>query len=200
MDTQISNVIFNSIFFDKKNEDLLKWLLETCLNKKIDEITIIKEKIKLKQERTIKYLKVIYDDTIHYVDIHHGETRDSERDLALTRLALIYYQNKDEENEKFPHTPIYLHINLLINDDSIPKEDLYTFKNEENKPFKDNFIFYEVNLDKVKEEYNKTKKEILKPLVMLVLKDNELKELSESDERIKKYLISKEEIENKNYI
>ena len=31
---------------------------------------------------------------------------------------------------------------ILINDDSIPKEDLYTIKNEENKPFKDNFIFF----------------------------------------------------------
>lgn len=195
----MNDVIFKNTFYIEKNKDLLKWLIESCLDMKIDEIEL-KDRELSKDNKIIKS-KVV--DTIiktngkvFNVEINNGESEQYIRDRNLGYLASIY-SNSLNVSENYILQPISIQINLTSKNNSIREISKYMLRSEYGEFWSEKFIIYEFNVDKIKETYyNKSKeeREIFKPLIMLTSSNRELEILCNGDERVKRYKDRVEEL------
>ena len=195
----MNDVIFKNTFYIEKNKDLLKWLIESCLDMKIDEIEL-KDRELSKDNKIIKS-KVV--DTIiktngkvFNVEINNGESEQYIRDRNLGYLASIY-SNSLNVSENYILQPISIQINLTSKNNSIREISKYMLRSEYGEFWSEKFIIYEFNVDKIKETYyNKSKeeRERFKPLIMLTSSNRELEILCNGDERVKRYKDRVEEL------
>ena len=195
----MNDIIFKNTFYIEKNKDLLKWLIESCLDMKIDELEL-KDRELIKDNKIIKS-KVV--DTIiktngkvFNVEINNGESEQFIRDRNLGYLASIY-SNALNTSENYVLQPISVQINLTSKNNKIHEVSKYMLKSEYGEFWSEKFIIYEFNVDKLKKTYyNKTKveKERFKPLIMLISSNEELEKLCNGDERVKRYKDRVEEL------
>ena len=195
----MNDIIFKNTFYIEKNKDLLKWLIESCLDMKIDELEL-KDRELIKDNKIIKS-KVV--DTIiktngkvFNVEINNGESEQFIRDRNLGYLASIY-SNALNTSENYVLQPISVQINLTSKNNKIYEVSKYMLKSEYGEFWSEKFIIYEFNVDKLKKTYyNKTKveKERFKPLIMLISSNEELEKLCNGDERVKRYKDRVEEL------
>lgn len=195
----MNDVIFKNTFYIEKNKDLLKWLIESCLDMKIDEIEL-KDKELSKDNKIIK-TKVV--DTIiktngkvFNVEINNGESEQYIRDRNLGYLASIY-SNSLNVSENYYLQPISIQINLTSKNSSIREISKYMLRSEYGEFWSEKFIIYEFNVDKIKKTYynkSENEKERFKPLVMLTSSNKELEILCNGDERVKRYKDRVEEL------
>ena len=195
----MNDVVFKNTFYIEKNKDLLKWLIESCLDMKIDEIEL-KDKELSKDNKIIK-TKVVdtiikTNGKIFNVEINNGESEQYIRDRNLGYLASIY-SNSLNVSENYYLQPISIQINLTSKNSSVREISKYILRSEYGKFWSEKFIIYEFNVDKIKKSYynkNENEKERFKPLVMLTSSNKELEILCNGDERVKRYKDRVEEL------
>lgn len=195
----MNDVVFKNTFYIEKNKDLLKWLIESCLDMKIDEIEL-KDKELSKNNKIIK-TKVVdtiikTNGKIFNVEINNGESEQYIRDRNLGYLASIY-SNSLNLSENYYLQPITIQINLTSKNSSVREMSKYMLKSEYGEVWSEKFIIYEFNMDKIKKSYynkNENEKERFKPLVMLTSSNKELEILCNGDERVKRYKDRVEEL------
>ena len=195
----MNDVIFKNTFYIEKNKDLLKWLIESCLDMKIDEIEL-KDKELSKDNKIIK-TKVVdtiikTNGRIFNVEINNGESEQYIRDRNLGYLASIY-SNSLNVSENYYLQPISIQINLTSKNSSVREISKYMLRSEYGEFWSEKFIIYEFNVDKIKKSYynkNENEKERFKPLVMLTSSNKELEILCNGDERVKRYKDRVEEL------
>ncbi len=195
----MNDVVFKNTFYIEKNKDLLKWLIESCLDMKIDEIEL-KDKELSKNNKIIK-TKVVdtiikTNGKIFNVEINNGESEQYIRDRNLGYLASIY-SNSLNLSENYYLQPITIQINLTSKNSSVREMSKYMLKSEYGEVWSEKFIIYEFNIDKIKKSYynkNENEKERFKPLVMLTSSNKELEILCNGDERVKRYKDRVEEL------
>lgn len=195
----MNDVVFKNTFYIEKNKDLLKWLIESCLDMKIDEIEL-KDKELSKDNKIIK-TKVVdtiikTNGKIFNVEINNGESEQYIRDRNLGYLASIY-SNSLNVSENYYLQPISIQINLTSKNSSVREISKYMLRSEYGEFWSEKFIIYEFNMDKIKKSYynkNENEKERFKPLVMLTSSNKELEILCNGDERVKRYKDRVEEL------
>ena len=195
----MNDVVFKNTFYIEKNKDLLKWLIESCLDMKIDEIEL-KDKELSKNNKIIK-TKVVdtiikTNGKIFNVEINNGESEQYIRDRNLGYLASIY-SNSLNLSENYYLQPITIQINLTSKNSSVREISKYMLRSEYGEFWSEKFIIYEFNMDKIKKSYynkNENEKERFKPLVMLTSSNKELEILCNGDERVKRYKDRVEEL------
>ena len=195
----MNDVVFKNTFYIEKNKDLLKWLIESCLDMKIDEIEL-KDKELSKDNKIIK-TKVVdtiikTNGRIFNVEINNGESEQYIRDRNLGYLASIY-SNSLNVSENYYLQPISIQINLTSKNSSVREISKYMLRSEYGEFWSEKFIIYEFNVDKIKKSYynkNENEKERFKPLVMLTSSNKELEILCNGDERVKRYKDRVEEL------
>ena len=186
--------VFKNTLCTEDNNILLRWLLECCLEIKIDTL-ILKDK-ELSKNNTHTKGKVVdlYVQTnteLINVEINnHPHSYNNERNLAY--LANLYSRSVDI-SEDYNKVRKCIQLNLTSGKKGIDLKSEYVLlkRNDlKEEVFSENFKIYEINVDLLKEAYYNNDVEIVnkyKPVIMLTLNREELEEFSLGDERIMEY-------------
>ena len=186
--------VFKYTLCTEDNNILLRWLLECCLEIKIDTL-ILKDK-ELSKNNTHTKGKVVdlYVQTnteLINVEINnHPHSYNNERNLAY--LANLYSRSVDI-SEDYNKVRKCIQLNLTSGKKGIDLKSEYVLlkRNDlKEEVFSENFKIYEINVDLLKEAYYNNDVEIVnkyKPVIMLTLNREELEEFSLGDERIMEY-------------
>ena len=186
--------VFKNTLCTEDNNMLLRWLLECCLEIKIDTL-ILKDKELLKNSAYTKGKIVdLYVETnteLINVEINnHPHDYNNERNLAY--LANLYSRSVDI-SEDYNKVRKCIQLNLTSGKKGIDLRSEYALLKRnvlEEEVFSENFKIYEINVDLLKEAYYNKDVEIVnkyKPVIMLTLDREELEEFSVGDERIMEY-------------
>ncbi len=192
------NVPFKEMMSKKENEDLLKKILETALKIKVKKI-LIKNSEQNNGNLFIrrKTLDLLLETNIGLIDI---EVNNSIRDyLNYRNMAFIsnIYANVTLRGEEY--NPLIKVILLNLTYGMNQKEhlktknevEIYQVSNKKNECYIDNFLIYEMNMNKILEFWyskNVSKIEEFKYLILLGLEKEELLLFSKKNERVKKYM------------
>ena len=186
--------VFKNTLCTEDNNMLLRWLLECCLEIKIDTL-VLKDKELLKNSAYTKGKIVdLYVETnteLINVEINnHPHGYNNERNLAY--LANLYSRSVDI-SEDYNKVRKCIQLNLTSGKKGIDLRSEYALLKRnvlEEEVFSENFKIYEINVDLLKEAYYNKDVEIVnkyKPVIMLTLDREELEEFSVGDERIMEY-------------
>lgn len=192
------DIVFKEIMSKDGNEDLLIAILETCLNVKIKKIVI---KNSEQNNRNIfirrKILDLLLETNIGLIDIEvNNGTPDYLHNRNLAFLSNVY-SSYTLRGEEYDLTTKIISLNLTYgmskNEELKNREiiDIYRVSNNKNECYVENFLIYEINMDKVlKFWYSRDEKKIeeFKYLIMLGLDKNELLLFSKDRESVKKYM------------
>lgn len=185
---------FKYVMGDEKSKDILKTILELILKIKIEEIEYlnietVEESIKIKGKRLD--LRILTDNKNINIEVNSCyKTYMHVRNMAY--MCNLYerhiltgkiYNNKTE----------FIQINLTY---GIPKKDTkiirrYEMSDDDGKLFVNNFVIYEINMEKIMNFWYDNKKEEIekfKYLIMLDLGEENLKKLSKTDKVVEKYM------------
>ena len=190
----LNDIVFKNTLCVEEHKGLLKWLLESCLDIKIDNL-ILKDK---KLSKNTKYSKgrvvdllIESDNKMFNVEINN-RPHDYNNDRNLRYLANLYGKSIDKSND-YKKINSCIQLNITSGKKDIELKSKYLLVdtlNESKNIWTDNFIIYEINVDLLKKlYYNKDIKSInkYKPVIMLTLNKEELEEFSLGDERIMEY-------------
>ena len=190
----LNDIVFKNTLCVEEHKGLLKWLLESCLDIKIDNL-ILKDK---KLSKNTKYSKgrvvdllIESDNKMFNLEINN-RPHDYNNDRNLGYLANLYGKSIDKSND-YKKINSCIQLNITSGKKDIELKSKYLLVdtlNESKNIWTDNFIIYEINVDLLKKlYYNKDIKSInkYKPVIMLTLNKEELEEFSLGDERIMEY-------------
>ena len=190
----LNDIVFKNTLCVEEHKGLLKWLLESCLDIKIDNLILkdkeLSKKTKYSKGRVVDLL-IESDNKMFNVEINN-RPHDYNNDRNLGYLANLYGKSIDKSNDyKKINSCIQLNITSGKKDIELKSKYLLVdILNESKNIWTDNFIIYEINVDLLKKlYYNKDIKSInkYKPVIMLTLNKEELEEFSLGDERIMEY-------------
>ena len=190
----LNDIVFKNTLCVEEHKGLLKWLLESCLDIKIDNLILkdkeLSKKTKYSKGRVVDLL-IESDNKMFNVEINN-RPHDYNNDRNLGYLANLYGKSIDKSNDyKKINSCIQLNITSGKKDIELKSQYLLVDTLNESKNIQtDNFIIYEINVDLLKKlYYNKDIKNInkYKPVIMLTLNKEELEEFSLGDERIMEY-------------
>ena len=190
----LNDIVFKNTLCVEEHKGLLKWLLESCLDIKIDNL-ILKDKelsknTKYSKGRVVDLL-IESDNKMFNVEINN-RPHDYNNDRNLGHLANLYGKSIDKSND-YKKINSCIQLNITSGKKDIELKSKYLLVdtlNESKNIWTDNFIIYEINVDLLKTlYYNKDIKSInkYKPVIMLTLNKEELEEFSLGDERIMEY-------------
>lgn len=188
---------FKEVFMKESNKDILSKLLESILDLKIKEIKF------LNLERNVdnlnvkrKHLDLYLDTNIGKIEVEvNSEDNDYVRPRNTSYLCDIY-SHHTLIGKEYNELTLIIQINFsygLNYNEYIRK---YMIQDEVNNKFVNNFIIYEINMEKYMEIwYNKNEKEIdrNKYLLMLNLELKDLENLS-NDKVVSKYMNELEQV------
>ena len=200
--------VFKNTLCSYKDHRLLIWLLETCLEIKIDKV-ILKDKELYKDNifskgKTVDLLIETDNEMINVEINNHPHKGVNERNLAY--LANLYVRNVDVSND-YTEVKKCIQLNLTSGKKDIDLKSEYALlkrNSKEEEFYSENFKIYEINVDLLKESYYNNDKEVIdkyKAVIMLTLDREELEKLSMGDERVMEYRKRVEELnDNENFI
>ena len=190
----LNDIVFKNTLCVEEHKGLLKWLLESCLDIKIDNLILkdkeLSKKTKYSKGRVVDLL-IESDNKMFNVEINN-RPHDYNNDRNLGYLANLYGKSIDKSND-YKKINSCIQLNITSGKKDIELKSKYLLVdtlNESKNIWTDNFIIYEINVDLLKKlYYNKDIKSInkYKPVIMLVLNKEELEEFSLGDERIMEY-------------
>ena len=190
----LNDIVFKNILCVEEHKGLLKWLLESCLDIKIDNLILkdkeLSKKTKYSKGRVVDLL-IESDNKMFNVEINN-RPHDYNNDRNLGYLANLYGKSIDKSND-YKKINSCIQLNITSGKKDIELKSKYLLVdtlNESKNIWTDNFIIYEINVDLLKKlYYNKDIKSInkYKPVIMLTLNKEELEEFSLGDERIMEY-------------
>ncbi len=183
---------FKEVFLNEKNKYLLKVLLENILKVKISSIEI------LNNERNVDNIHVARKHVDALIDTDQGligiEVNTSKEDYVRPRnfsFIADAYSHYTLRGEKYSENFNIVQINFSYN---LSYKDLYRIfkvRDDNGNLYAKNLIIYEFNMDKyTRFWYTKDTKKIeeFKYLIMLNLKDEDLKILSKGDKVVSTYM------------
>ena len=191
---------FKYLFLDETNKHILKELLESILQEKITNITLLPtERIEntLKtRNKTVDALVEINDEIIE-IEINSTDYIGL-RPRNMAYISNIYSSYTEKGNE-YTEDELILQINLTYemmykkNKEEIDNKKIreYYMQDEDGKRYVKNLKIIEINMDYfVNLWYTKNKSEIekYKYLIMLDLKEEDLKKLSKEDRVVEEYM------------
>ena len=190
----LNDIVFKNTLCVEEHKGLLKWLLESCLDIKIDNLILkdkeLSKKAKYSKGRVVDLL-IESDNKMFNVEINN-RPHDYNNDRNLGYLANLYGKSIDKSND-YKKINSCIQLNITSGKKDIELKSKYLLVdtlNESKNIWTDNFIIYEINVDLLKKlYYNKDIKSInkYKPVIMLTLNKEELEEFSLGDERIMEY-------------
>ena len=190
----LNDIVFKNTLCVEEHKGLLKWLLESCLDIKIDNLILkdkeLSKKAKYSKGRVVDLL-IESDNKMFNVEINN-RPHDYNNDRNLGYLANLYGKSIDKSND-YKQINSCIQLNITSGKKDIELKSKYLLVdtlNESKNIWTDNFIIYEINVDLLKKlYYNKDIKSInkYKPVIMLTLNKEELEEFSLGDERIMEY-------------
>ena len=190
----LNDIVFKNALCVEEHKGLLKWLLESCLDIKIDNLILkdkeLSKKTKYSKGRVVDLL-IESDNKMFNVEINN-RPHDYNNDRNLGYLANLYGKSIDKSND-YKKINSCIQLNITSGKKDIELKSKYLLVdtlNESKNIWTDNFIIYEINVDLLKKlYYNKDIKSInkYKPVIMLTLNKEELEEFSLGDERIMEY-------------
>ena len=190
----LNDIVFKNTLCVEEHKGLLKWLLESCLDIKIDNLILkdkeLSKKTKYSKGRVVDLL-IESDNKMFNVEINN-RPHDYNNDRNLGYLANLYGKSIDKSND-YKKINSCIQLNITSGKKDIELKSKYLLVdtlNESKNIWTDNFIIYEINVDLLKKLYdNKDIKSInkYKPVIMLTLNKEELEEFSLGDERIMEY-------------
>ena len=190
----LNDIVFKNTLCVEEHKGLLKWLLESCLDIKIDNLILkdkeLSKKTKCSKGRVVDLL-IKSDNKMFNVEINN-RPHDYNNDRNLGYLANLYGKSIDKSND-YKKINSCIQLNITSGKKDIELKSKYLLVdtlNESKNIWTDNFIIYEINVDLLKKlYYNKDIKSInkYKPVIMLTLNKEELEEFSLGDERIMEY-------------
>ena len=190
----LNDIVFKNTLCVEEHKGLLKWLLESCLDIKIDNLILkdkeLSKKTKYSKGRVVDLL-IESDNKMFNVEINN-RPHDYNNDRNLGYLANLYGKSIDKSND-YKKITSCIQLNITSGKKDIELKSKYLLVdtlNESKNIWTDNFIIYEINVDLLKKlYYNKDIKSInkYKPVIMLTLNKEELEEFSLGDERIMEY-------------
>lgn len=185
---------FKEIMLKESNKDILKRLLEHILKEEIKEITILPTE---RNNRNLKIKRKTLDVLLKTEDKHIGiELNANIEDYVHPRnMAYIadMYASHTLVGQEYTEEILIIQINLTYGIGIEDKKGIrkYHIQDQEGKKFVKNLEIIEVNMDSyIDMWYNKDIKGIEenKVLVMLGLEKEDLKELSQNDKVVSKYM------------
>ena len=190
----LNDIVFKNTLCVEEHKGLLKWLLESCLDIKIDNLILkdkeLSKKTKYSKGRVVDLL-IESDNKMFNVEINN-RPHDYNNDRNLGYLANLYGKSIDKSND-YKKINSCIQLNITSGKKDIELKSKYLLVdtlNESKNIWTENFIIYEINVDLLKKlYYNKDIKSInkYKPVIMLTLNKEELEEFSLGDERIMEY-------------
>ena len=190
----LNDIVFKNTLCVEEHKGLLKWLLESCLDIKIDNLILkdkeLSKKTKYSKGRVVDLL-IESDNKMFNVEINN-RPHDYNNDRNLGHLANLYGKSIDKSND-YKKINSCIQLNITSGKKDIELKSKYLLVdtlNESKNIWTDNFIIYEINVDLLKKlYYNKDIKSTnkYKPVIMLTLNKEELEEFSLGDERIMEY-------------
>ena len=190
----LNDIVFKNTLCVEEHKGLLKWLLESCLDIKIDNLILkdkeLSKKTKYSKGRVVDLL-IESDNKMFNVEINN-RPHDYNNDRNLGYLANLYGKSIDKSND-YKKINSCIQLNITSGKKDIELKSKYLLVdtlNESKNIWTDNFIIYEINVDLLKKlYYNKDIKSInkYKPVIMLTLNKEELEEFSLGGERIMEY-------------
>lgn len=154
--------IFKAVFCNSKNKDLLKWLIEKCLEKEIEIVRILPPEIVKKniyvKNKTLDVLVKTKEKLIN-IEINSGYYDGLHQRNASYIFAK--YSQEVKVGEKYEEINDIYQINVTKNlGKNYPPLSIYTLTDITTKiNFIDNLKIYEYNLDKIADAcYNKNEK------------------------------------------
>ena len=186
--------VFKNTLCSYKDHRILIWLLESCLDIKIDKL-ILKDKELYKDNvlskgKTVDLLIETDNEMINVEINNHPHKGVNERNLAY--LANLYVRNVDVSND-YTEVKKCIQLNLTSGKKDIDLKSEYALLKRNSKEevfYSENFKIYEINVDLLKESYYNNDKEVIdkyKAVIMLTLDREELEKLSMGDERVMEY-------------
>ena len=195
--TAMNDVVFKNALCTEENKDLLKWLLEKIIHKKIEKIVILNNERPVtsynKKGRTLDALVKTSNEIINIEVNSAYYSQLPERNSGYLMSNYVEDLNRGEDYEVM-HTHIQINFTKGLPNDAL-LEDIYmlhSIKRSDNF-YIENFIIIEYNIDKLLKYYKskdlKKKEEAMeyKHLIMLDLGDKELKEICKGDEHMEKF-------------
>ena len=172
----LNDIVFKNTLCVEEHKDLLKWLLESCLDIKIDNLILkdkeLSKKNKYSKGRVVDLL-IESDNRMFNVEINN-RPHDYNNDRNLGYLANLYGKSIDRSND-YKKINSCIQLNITSGKKDIELKSKYLLVdtlNESKNIWTDNFIIYEINVDLLKKlYYNKDIKSInkYKPVIMLTL-------------------------------
>lgn len=189
---------FKEVFMKEGNKDILMKLLESILKVEITEVRY------LNLERNVdnvhiarKHLDLLLETNIGKVQVEvNSSDRNYVRPRNVSYLCDIY-SHHTLVGKEYNEDTLIIQINFSygLNYKEYIRE--YKIQDNDRNSYVSNFIIYEINMEKyMKIWYNKDEKEIEKSkyLLMLNLEKEDLKNLSEKDKVVSKYMSEIERI------
>lgn len=190
----LNDIVFKNTFCTEEHKGLLKWLLESCLDMKVDNI-ILKDK---ELNRKSKYSKgrivdlLIESGNILFNVEINNQSHSYTNDRNLGYLANLYGSSIDRSIDYKSINPC-IQLNITSGKKGTELRSKYLMVDVLNKSrnvWTDKFVIYEINVDLLRELYYNNDIESIekyKPIVMLFLNKKELREFSKGDARIMEY-------------
>ena len=200
--------VFKKIMADEDNKEMLIKFLERILNKKIEELTYLKNELTinypLERRKTVDVLVRTKDEFIH-IELNNGYS-----DYLHIRNFCYFtniYSKKTKAGEKYNLKEKFIHIDFTYHQIINSKLDTYkTLKDKEYlriykvmdkdlKTYIENLEIWEFNMDRITQIWYDKKEERKKfnHLIMLDSNLEELEKISKGDDLVEEF---KKEIEN----
>ena len=186
-----NDMLFKSVFSDKRNRDLLERIIEVTVGKKVKIIKdpLMQELIKPKINNKKKTLDVLVEDEnkIQYnIEINMSNYNTLSRRNASFIFSKYTQDLKEQDTYDKMHTFIQINLTSGLSKD-YPEKCIYKLIDKESeREYIDNLIIYEYNLDKLLEIcYNEDKKDY-KILAALICGKNDLHKMCKGDKILEK--------------
>ena len=199
------DIVFKEVFSKETNKDILIALLESILKIKIEKIRYLNNEknvgnLYIKRKHFDLHIKTEFENI--QIELNNY-INDYTRPRGVAYLCNTY-SKETLKGEEYNFDTKYIQINLtygLSRKKSKYYDDkdmrIYSIQDSNNKEYVNNFYIYEINMDYfLNIWYTKSNKEIdkFKYLIMLDLKEEELKNLSQNDKVVEKYMDEVEKI------
>jgi len=186
-----NDMLFKSVFSDKRNRDLLERIIEVTVGKKVKIIKdpLMQELIKPKINNKKKTLDVLVEDEnkIQYnIEINMSNYNTLSRRNASFIFSKYTQDLKEQDTYDKMHTFIQINLTSGLSKD-YPEKCIYKLIDKESeREYIDNLIIYEYNLDKLEKIcYNEGKKQY-KILAALICGKERLHDICKGDKVLEK--------------
>ena len=185
------DVVFKSVFLDENDPYLLKEFLSRLLKKKVSRIEFKRNEqtneYAREKTRILDFLAIVDGEYIHIELNSSYQIYYNPRNFSYFTTV---YNRHVGKGEVYDLETQFIHIDLSYGLKHNDERRVYYIMDENGNKYIENFEIIEYNMDKLMKYYKRFNKEKLKEfdfLIMLDLKEKELKKFAKGDSFMEKY-------------